>query len=77
MLFAFALTVVLGMTALVADIGLVAAEKSKFQNAIDAAALAAAHDLPNTATARNTAKQLYPVEWLQPFGYKYNFFFWQ
>lgn len=54
-IFAFALIVILGIGALVTDIGLVIAEKQNFQNAVDAASLAAAQDLPDTSRAINTA----------------------
>lgn len=49
-------TVLLGFTAFVIDIGIVYAEKIKLSNALDAAALAAALDLPdNTDKARTAA----------------------
>jgi len=54
---AAALTVILGMTALVADVGALTLEKSKLQNATDAAALAAARELPDTAAAEQKAKE--------------------
>jgi Flp pilus assembly protein TadG len=49
------MTVILSFCALVVDIGRVSVEKNKLQNAIDAAALAAAQDLPDTAAATHTA----------------------
>lgn len=55
-LFALMLVVLLGFTALAIDTGTVYLTKSKLQNAADAAALAGALDLPNSATAENTAK---------------------
>ncbi|MCL6560134.1 MAG: hypothetical protein K6U74_15350 [Firmicutes bacterium] len=46
----------LGFTALVTDIGLLAVNRQQLVNAVDAAALAGAHELPvNTALARDTA----------------------
>ncbi len=54
-LFAFTLTVVLGISALVIDFGAVSIEKSKFQNAVDACALAAAQELPDTSSAEDIA----------------------
>lgn len=47
--------VLLGMTAMVVDIGTAAQEKRWAQSITDSAALAAAQDLPTTATARDTA----------------------
>ena len=55
LLFALAFVVLCGFAAFAVDIGLVSAEKADLQNAADAAALAGAQDLPNTATARSTA----------------------
>jgi hypothetical protein len=53
--FALSLMVIAASTALVTDVGMVAAEKAGMNNAIDAATLAAAKDLPNITTARATA----------------------
>lgn len=50
-------TIVIGFCALVVDIGRVAVEKQSLQNAVDAACLAAARDLPDTARAAATADQ--------------------
>lgn len=55
----------LGFTAVVVDIGSVALEKQHLQNAIDAASLAAAHDLPDTAKATDTA-----VDYIEKNGYQ-------
>ncbi len=55
-LFALALSVIVGITALVIDIGVVVIEKQNFQNAIDSSSIAAAQDLPNTSKATATAK---------------------
>ncbi len=52
---AIMMTVLLGFCALVVDIGGVSLERSKLQNAVDSAALAAAQDLPNTSAAAATA----------------------
>jgi hypothetical protein len=54
-LVAAALTVILGMTALVVDVGALAIEKTRLKNACDAAALAAAHELPDTILAKQRA----------------------
>ena len=54
-IFALALTVVLGMSAFVLDIGLVMMEKQGLQNAVDAASLAAAQELPDTSAAIGAA----------------------
>ena len=52
---AIMMTVLLGFCALVVDIGGVSLERSKLQNAVDSAALAAAQDLPNASAAAATA----------------------
>lgn len=56
-LFALVLIVVIGFGALTLDIGRISVEKSKLQNAVDAAALAAVQDLPDKAAAGNTAEE--------------------
>ena len=56
-IFALAVTVLMGFAAIVIDIGRVTLEKSKLQNAIDASALAAAQDLPDTSKATAIASQ--------------------
>ncbi|NLO38591.1 MAG: hypothetical protein GX115_03830 [Ruminiclostridium sp.] len=55
--YGIALSLLLGICALVVDIGRVTVEKSKFQNALDAAALAAIRELPNKNQAEATAKE--------------------
>ena len=55
-LVALMLVVLCGTAALVVDLGTAYVQKGQLQNAADAAALAAAHDLPNATTARNTAE---------------------
>lgn len=52
---ALAMVVILGFAALVIDVGRISLEKQELQNAIDAACLAGAQELPNTATAKVTA----------------------
>ncbi len=52
-LFALALTVLLGITALVVDIGGFFHERRSLQNAMDSAALAGAADLPDSPISRN------------------------
>ena len=64
---ALALSVITGMSALVIDLGLVVIEKQKLQNAIDAATLAAAQELPDTARATTVAN-----EYVQLNGYTAN-----
>lgn len=54
-LFALMFAVFCGFSAFAIDIGRVAIAKDQLQNVADAAALAAAHDLPQTSTATNTA----------------------
>lgn len=53
---ALMMTLILGFSALVVDIGIVSIQKSRLQNAVDSAALAAAQDLPSTADAADTAR---------------------
>lgn len=52
---ALIMTLLLGFCALVVDIGIVSIQKSKLQNAVDSAALAAAQDLPSTSDTSDTA----------------------
>lgn len=52
---ALAIVVLCGVAALVVDTGMAYVEKGQLQTAADAAALAAAHDLPSVSTAKNTA----------------------
>ncbi len=54
-LFAVSFVVLCTFTALVIDLGTVMLEKQRLQNAIDAAVLAAARELPNTESAEMTA----------------------
>ncbi len=54
---ALLLTVLLGACALVLDIGAAYVQQEKLQNAVDAAALAAAQELPDTNSALNVANQ--------------------
>lgn len=53
-IFSIALTAVLGMSAIVVDIGNVAIGRQKLQNAIDSAALAAVQELPSQSKALET-----------------------
>ena len=55
-LFALVFVVIIGFAAISIDIGSIANEKSKLQNAADAAALAGSQDLPSSSTAITTAK---------------------
>lgn len=54
-LVALAIAMLCGVAALVVDIGMVSVKEGQLQNAADAAALAAARDLPSAATAKSTA----------------------
>lgn len=54
---AILMTLLLMFCALVVDIGSVSLERSRLQNAVDAAALAAAQDLPDTYSAASTAAE--------------------
>jgi hypothetical protein len=54
--FAILLVVILGVAALVIDIGFVSEKTRQIQTSADAAALAAAQSLPSTTTAETTAK---------------------
>lgn len=56
-LLTIAITLVLGFGALVTDVGLMALEKTKLQNAIDSATLAAAAELPSQTRAINAANR--------------------
>ena len=53
---ALMMTLILGFCALVVDIGIVSIHRSRLQNAVDSAALAAAQDLPSTSDAAGTAR---------------------
>jgi Flp pilus assembly protein TadG len=63
---ALLISVLLGFTALVVDVGAVFTEKQKLQNAIDAACLAGAQDLPNTSQATTTANNYIQLNGYQP-----------
>lgn len=54
---AAAMVVMLGMTAMVVDIGALVLEKNRLANACDAAALAAARELPSRIDARQKAEE--------------------
>ena len=54
-LVALSIAMLCGVAALVVDIGMVSVNEGQLQNAADAAALAAARDLPSAATAKSTA----------------------
>ncbi|MDP4183362.1 MAG: pilus assembly protein TadG-related protein [Bacillota bacterium] len=56
-IFSLALTVVIGMSAIVVDIGNVVVERQKLQNAVDSAALAAAQELPDKQRAIEVANK--------------------
>ena len=54
-LVALSIAMLCGVAALVVDLGMVSVSEGQLQNAADAAALAAAQDLPTAATAKSTA----------------------
>lgn len=54
-LVALSIAMLCGVAALVVDIGMVSVQEGQLQNAADAAALAAARDLPSASTAKSTA----------------------
>ena len=54
-LVAISIALLCGVVALVVDVGMVSVSQGQLQNAADAAALAAARDLPTAATAKTTA----------------------
>jgi hypothetical protein len=56
---ALGLTMLMGLGALVTDIGMLYAEKAKLQNAVDAAALAGAQELPHNPTRAQEVAQEY------------------
>lgn len=61
---AISLVVLMSLCSFAVDTGIVYYEKSKLQSAVDAAALAAAHELPNEENARRVA-----VEYLEKNGF--------
>lgn len=61
-----ALTMMLSCTALVIDIGRMMIERQKMQVAVDAAAIAAAYELPDTARALTTAKHYAELNGVNP-----------
>lgn len=54
---AFLMVVLVGFSAIVIDYGNIASQRRSLQNAVDAACLAAAQDLPNTSAAEDTAAE--------------------
>lgn len=56
-LVALLMSILLGFSALIIDVGRVYVEKAKLQNAVDAAALAGAQDLSNTSKAEISVKK--------------------
>lgn len=63
---ALSLTAIAGLAALVIDVGMIYYQKQEFQAAIDAAVLAAAQELPDTAAARSTADQYIQLNGFTP-----------
>lgn len=59
-------TIILIICAFVIDIGNVAIKKAEFQNAVDAAALAAAKELPDTEKAREAAHKYIELNGFEP-----------
>ena len=58
-LMAISITVVLGFAALAVDVGLMTYHKGKLQNAVDAAALAGAHEIPESIAAGESVAEDY------------------
>ena len=56
-LMVLAITALIGMCAIVGDVGIVYLERQRMQNAMDAATLAAAQELPNITSARTVAEE--------------------
>jgi len=56
-IYGITLSLLIGICALVVDIGRVSIEKNRFQNALDAAALAAAAELPDINRAKEVAQE--------------------
>lgn len=56
---AISIAVLLGFAALAVDVGLMTYHKSKLQNAVDAAALAAAHEIPESTTLGESVAKEY------------------
>ncbi|MGE5329863.1 MAG: pilus assembly protein TadG-related protein [Deltaproteobacteria bacterium] len=65
-IFTIVLVTMLGFSALVVDIGNVALHKAKTQAIVDAIALAAAQDLPDTSKALETAQQYAELNGIPP-----------
>lgn len=65
-IFTIALVAMLGFSALVVDIGNVALHKARTQSIVDAIALSAAQDLPDTAKATETAQQYAELNGISP-----------
>jgi len=60
-LFALSLPVILGMTGLFMDTGLMVLEKERLQRACDAAAIAGAYELPDEENARERAAEYFQI----------------
>ena len=58
---AFVMVGLIGFSAIVIDYGKIASQKRALQNAVDAACLAAAQDLPNTSAAQDTTAEYLAV----------------
>ncbi len=65
-IYAVMATVLLGFAAVALDTGNVMVQRQKLQNAVDAAALAAAQKLPNTSQARSTAEHYVELNGFSP-----------
>lgn len=63
---AAALVVLLGMTAMVVDVGALLLEKNRLANACDAAALAAARELPSSTDSKQKALEYMQYNGVQP-----------
>lgn len=70
---ALLLTVLLGCCALVVDLGIVYVKQAKLQNAVDASALAASMELPNTTSALAAANQYIQLNGYTPLNITVSF----
>lgn len=72
-IFTIILAAMLGFSALVVDVGNVALHKARTQSVVDAIALAAAQDLPDTAKATETALQYAELNGISPSAVEISF----
>jgi Flp pilus assembly protein TadG len=70
---AISLIVLIAMMGFVVDVGALYSEKAKLQNAMDAASLAGAQDLPDTSKATTTANQYIQLNGYNPSDFTITF----